>query len=62
MTAVALDMLVLGCLLALGLTIIGLPFALGFAVFSVGLTVIPNYGSIISAIPPILVGLAELPD
>ena len=38
-----------------------LPFALGFAVFSALLTVVPNYGSIVSAIPPILVGLAQSP-
>jgi predicted PurR-regulated permease PerM len=59
--AVALDMLVLGSLLFVGLSIVGLPFALGFAMFSAFLTVIPNYGSIISAAPPIVVGLAESP-
>jgi len=42
-----------------GMEIIGLPFALGFAVLSALMTVIPNYGSIISAIPPILVGLSQ---
>jgi predicted PurR-regulated permease PerM len=59
--AVLLDMVVLGGLLFIGLTIVGLPFALGFALFSAFLTVIPNYGSIISAIPPIVVGLAHSP-
>ncbi len=59
--AVALDMVVLGSLLFVGLTIVGLPFALGFALFSAFLTVIPNYGSIISAVPPIVVGLAQSP-
>ncbi len=56
---IALDMLVLGGLLYLGLSIVGLPFAVGFALFSALLTVIPNYGSVISAIPPILFGLAH---
>ena len=61
MAAVGLDMLVLGGLLFLGLEIIGLNFAIGFAVFSAFMTVIPNYGSVISAIPPILDGLAHSP-
>ncbi len=61
MAAVGLDMLVLGGLLYLGLTIIGLNFAIGFAVFSAFMTVIPNYGSVISAIPPIIDGLAQSP-
>lgn len=61
LTAVGIDMLVLGGLLFAGMTLIGLPFAFGFAVFSALMTVIPNYGSIISAIPPVLVGLAQSP-
>jgi predicted PurR-regulated permease PerM len=61
MTAVGLDMLVLGGLLFIGLEIIGLKFAIGFAVFSAFMTVIPNYGSVISAIPPMLDGLAQSP-
>jgi predicted PurR-regulated permease PerM len=56
---VALDMLVLGGLLFLGMQIIGLQFAAGFAIFSALLTVIPNYGSVISAIPPIAYGLTS---
>ena len=59
--AMAIDMLVLGGLLYLGMRIVGLSFALGFAVFSALLTVIPNYGSIISAVPPVLFGLAHSP-
>lgn len=59
MVAVGLDMLVLGSLLWLGMFIIGLPFAIGFAVFSALMTVIPNYGSVISAVPPIAAGLAH---
>ena len=61
MTAVVLDMFVLGILLFAGMEIIGLNFAIGFAVFSAFMTVIPNYGSVISAIPPILAGLAQSP-
>lgn len=61
MAAVGLDMLLLGGLLFLGMTLIDLPFAFGFAVFSALMTVIPNYGSVISAIPPIIAGLSESP-
>ncbi len=61
MTAVGLDMLVLGSLLWIGMVIVGLPFAVGFATFSALMTVIPNYGSIISAVPPVLAGLAQSP-
>ena len=61
MTAVGIDMLVLGALLFAGLQIIGLNFAIGFAVFSAFMTVIPNYGSVISAVPPILAALAQSP-
>lgn len=56
---IALDMLVLGGLLFVGMKIIGLQFAVGFAVFSALMTVIPNYGSVISAVPPIVYGLAH---
>jgi len=56
---VALDMVVLGSLLFIGMQIIGLQFAAGFAIFSALMTVIPNYGSVISAIPPIAYGLTS---
>jgi predicted PurR-regulated permease PerM len=56
---VALDMLVLGTLLFIGMQIVGLQFAAGFAIFSALMTVIPNYGSVISAIPPIAYGLTS---
>ncbi len=61
LVAIGIDMLVLGGLLYLGMRIIGLGFALGFAVFSALMTVIPNYGSIVSAVPPVLLGLAQSP-
>jgi predicted PurR-regulated permease PerM len=54
-----LDGLVLGGLLFLGMKIVGLQFAVGFAVLSGVFTVIPNYGSVISAIPPIVYGLSQ---
>jgi predicted PurR-regulated permease PerM len=59
--AIGIDMLVLGGLLYGGMRIVGLSFAAGFAIFSALCTVIPNYGSIISAVPPVLVGLATSP-
>jgi predicted PurR-regulated permease PerM len=59
--AMAIDMLLLGGLLYLGMRIVGLEFAVGFAVFSAVLTIIPNFGSIISAVPPVLVGLSHSP-
>jgi predicted PurR-regulated permease PerM len=59
--AMAIDMLLLGGLLYLGMRLVGLQFAVGFAVFSAVLTVIPNFGSIISAVPPVLVGLSRSP-
>ncbi|MGZ4273877.1 MAG: AI-2E family transporter [Solirubrobacteraceae bacterium] len=61
MAAVGLDMLVLGGLLFVGLELVGLNFAIGFAVFSAFMTVIPNYGSVVSAIPPIVAALAQSP-
>lgn len=58
---VVADGLVLGFLLWVGLEIVGLQYALTFAVLSALLTVIPNYGSIISAVPPILFALQDSP-
>lgn len=55
--ALFVDMLVVGGLLYLGLKLDGLPFAIGFAMFSALLTVIPGYGPVISALPPIIFGL-----
>lgn len=59
---VAVDMLVSAVLLYIGLTIIGLDFALLFAVLSALLVVIPYFGSILGGIPPVLVGLADSPS
>jgi predicted PurR-regulated permease PerM len=44
-----------------GLTIVGLDFAIVFAVFSALLVVIPYFGAIFSSIPPILLALTVSP-
>jgi predicted PurR-regulated permease PerM len=58
---VLVDMLVTGVLLYVGLTLIGLDFAIFFAVFSALLVVIPYFGAIIGAVPVVLFALAESP-
>ena len=58
---VLIDMLVTGVLLYLGLTLIGLDFAIFFAVFSALLVVIPYFGAVIGAVPVVLFALADSP-
>ena len=58
---VAIDMLVTGVLLYLGLLLIGLDFAIFFAVFSALLVVIPYFGAVIGAVPVVLFALADSP-
>ena len=58
---VLVDMLVTGVLLYVGLSLIGLDFAIFFAVFSALLVVIPYFGAIIGAIPVVLFALADGP-
>jgi predicted PurR-regulated permease PerM len=58
---VLVDMLVTGVLLYVGLTLIGLDFAIFFAVFSALLVVIPYFGAILGAIPVVLFALADSP-
>lgn len=58
---VLVDMVVTAVLLYVGLTIIGLDFALVFAVVAALLVVVPYFGSVAGAIPPVLFGLAESP-
>jgi predicted PurR-regulated permease PerM len=58
---VVIDMLVTGVLLYLGLTLIGLEFAIFFAVFSALLVVIPYFGAVIGAVPVVLFALADSP-
>jgi predicted PurR-regulated permease PerM len=56
---VVVDMLVTGVLLYIGLTLIGLDFALVFAVLSALFVVVPYFGSVAGGIPPVLFALAE---
>ena len=58
---VAVDMIVTGVLLYAGLRLIGLDFAIFFAVFSALLVVIPYFGAIIGGIPVVLFALADSP-
>jgi predicted PurR-regulated permease PerM len=59
---VVIDMFVTGVLLYLGLTLIGLEFAIFFAVFSALLVVIPYFGAVIGAVPVFLFALADSPS
>ena len=61
MQGVAADMLISGVLLYVGLLLVGLDFAIVFAVFAALLVVIPYFGSIIGAIPPVLFALTDSP-
>ena len=55
-------MLILGALTYLGLTIVGLPFAAFFAVFTAVAMIIPYFGALVSSIPPILYALTISPS
>ena len=59
---VLVDMAVTLVLLYVGLLIVGLEFALVFAVISALLVVIPYFGSVLGGIPPVLFALAESPS
>src|SRR5919109_315528 len=61
MQGVVLDMFISGTLLFIGLTIIGLDFALVFAVLTALLVVVPYFGAIAGAIPPIAYALTISP-
>jgi predicted PurR-regulated permease PerM len=61
MQGVAVDMFLSGVLLYIGLTIIGLDFAIFFAVLTALFSVVPYFGSIASAIPPVLFALTDSP-
>jgi predicted PurR-regulated permease PerM len=58
---VLIDMLITGVLLYLGLTLIGLDFAVVFAVISALLVLIPYFGAIAGGIPPVLFALTDSP-
>ncbi len=61
MQGVLIDMLLTGVLLYIFLSLIGLDFALVFAVFSAVLVVIPYFGAIAGGIPPVLFALTDSP-
>jgi predicted PurR-regulated permease PerM len=59
MEGVLVDMLITGVLLYVGLSLIGLDYAIIFAVFSAVLVLIPYFGAILGAIPPTLFALTD---
>jgi len=61
MQGVAADMLISGVLLYIGLTLIGLDFAIFFAVLTALFSVIPYFGAFASGIPPVLFALTDSP-
>jgi predicted PurR-regulated permease PerM len=58
---VLIDMLVTGVMLFVALTLVGLDFAIFFAVLSALLVVVPYFGAIAGAIPPTLFALTDSP-
>ena len=61
MQGVVVDMLVSGTLLFIGLTLIGLDFAIFFAVLTALFSVVPYFGAIASGIPTVLFALTDSP-
>jgi predicted PurR-regulated permease PerM len=61
MQGVVFDMFLSGTLLFIGLTLIGLDFALVFAVITALLVVVPYFGAIAGAIPPVAYALTFSP-
>jgi predicted PurR-regulated permease PerM len=61
MQGVAVDMFLTGLLLYIGLRVVGLDFAIFFAVLSAILCLIPYFGSIAGAIPPTLFAVTDSP-
>ncbi|MBA2240366.1 MAG: AI-2E family transporter [Solirubrobacterales bacterium] len=62
MQGVLVDMLLTGILIFGGLSLIGLDFAILFAVLSAVLVIVPYFGAIVGAIPPIAFALADSPE
>jgi predicted PurR-regulated permease PerM len=58
---VVIDMVVTGVMLYIALTIVGLDFAIFFAMLSALLVVVPYFGAIAGAIPPTLFALTDSP-
>ena len=61
MEGVGIDMLITGVLTYLALTIVGLDLAIFFAVLSALLVVVPYFGAIAGAVPPVLFALTDSP-
>jgi predicted PurR-regulated permease PerM len=61
LSGVAVDMVVTGVLLYLGLRLVGLNFAVFFAVLTALLTLVPYFGAIAGALPPVLFALTDSP-
>ena len=61
MQGVATDMVISGVLLYVGLRLVGLDFAIFFAVLAALLAVIPYFGAIAGGIPPVLFALTDSP-
>jgi predicted PurR-regulated permease PerM len=61
MEGVVIDMFVTFVMLYVALTIVGLDFAIFFAVLSALLVVVPYFGAIAGAIPPVLFALTDSP-
>jgi predicted PurR-regulated permease PerM len=57
----AIGMVVLWIITYAGLTAIGLPFAVVFATFTAVAMVVPYYGALVSAIPPVLLAVTISP-
>jgi predicted PurR-regulated permease PerM len=62
MEGVVFDMALTLVLLYVGLSLIGLDFAIFFAVFSAILVLIPYFGAIVGAVPPTLFALTDSPE
>ena len=62
MQGVGVDMFISGTLLYIGLSIIGLDFAILFAVLTALLVVVPYFGAFVGGIPPVLFALTDSPE
>jgi predicted PurR-regulated permease PerM len=61
LAGVGISMVVLGVLFYVGLRIVGLGFAVGFAVISALAVVVPYFGALASGVPPILYAFTYSP-
>ena len=56
-----LSMAVVGVLTTMGLSLLGVPLALTFGLIAALLTFVPNFGPILSVVPPAVLALADDP-